>query len=61
MPNANHDGIMLLLTFLAVIYGILMFFMPFFIYRIRNEAIKTNKLLRQFIEKISSGPSSVDG
>lgn len=43
-----------IVLFIVAMIGILM---PFFIFRIRNEAIKTNKKIDILIELISSNPS----
>jgi hypothetical protein len=39
------QGLIVFLTLLGIIYAVLMFLIPFFIYRIRNESITTNRML----------------
>lgn len=47
--GTQYEGVILFLAILAIIYAVLMFFMPFFIYRIRNEQILTNQYLDQIL------------
>jgi len=41
------DGVIFFLSILVLIYGILMFLLPFFVFQIRNQIIKQNQLLEQ--------------
>ena len=41
-----------IITILAIIYGLLMFFVPVFIYQIRDHVKMTNRLLKEQNELI---------
>ena len=45
------------LTVLVAIEIFLLFFMPFFIYRIRVESIRTNRLLKDIAEALKKRPA----
>jgi len=49
------DGAILILWILALLYGILMFFLPFFVYQIRNLMIKQNRMLEQIAANTDRG------
>lgn len=43
-------SLMIALWIFLIVAAIMSIFIPFWVFRIRNEAIVTNKLLREFIE-----------
>ena len=46
------DGIVIALMVLAGLYALFMFFLPFFVCKIRNQTIRTNELLSQILSEI---------
>ncbi|NIA05939.1 MAG: zinc-ribbon domain-containing protein [Proteobacteria bacterium] len=46
----GSDALFVIVSIIITISGILAIFIPFWIFRIRNEIIKTNKLLARLIE-----------
>ena len=55
IPEAVVTG----LTLLLVIEALLMFLLPFFVYTIRAESIRTNRLLEEIAEALQSGDAAV--
>ncbi|MFH1215995.1 MAG: Ran-binding zinc finger domain-containing protein [Pseudomonadota bacterium] len=56
MDNAiagGMAGLGIIYVFFIIAAAVLAFFVPFFIFRIRNETIKTNKKLDQIIDLLS--------
>ena len=55
------SGAVLFIAIITIIYAIFMFFLPFFIFSIRNQTIQTNKLLREIAELLGSqDPEVID-
>ena len=54
----NTGIVMLVMYIIFIVFGltlaILSVLLPFFVFRIRNEAIKTNELLHNILEKLDS-------
>ncbi|VAW38370.1 hypothetical protein MNBD_DELTA04-214 [hydrothermal vent metagenome] len=46
----GSDALFAIVSIIIIISGILAIFIPFWVFRIRNEIIKTNKLLARLIE-----------
>lgn len=57
MPDANTGGIisLLFIGFIGVA-GIMAIFIPFWIFRIRNEIIETNRLLKTLVAQGGGDP-----
>ena len=54
------DIIMVPLILFSIFYALLMFLVPFFVYTIRTQAIKTNELLEKII-KMTAGENQQSG
>ena len=47
------EGVVLGLIFLAIVYGILLFCLPLFVYTIRLQSIRTNQLLEKILKRMN--------
>lgn len=55
MTGAEATGkLMALLTILLVVAGIMAIFIPFWVFRIRNEVIEMNKRMKRMVELLGS-------
>ena len=46
------DGIVILIGLVTLLYAVFMFLLPFFVYTIRYESIRTNRLLEQILDAV---------
>ena len=60
MFGIGAPELMILAIPLVIIYIIVTFFLPFFVLRIRREAIKTNKLLAEIAAGLGGENSEID-
>jgi hypothetical protein len=43
------EGLMAIIVLFSIVYGVILFFLPFFVYRIRNETIAMNEKMSKLI------------